>query len=70
MLHSMRRRIQKKREMKGQRKNKGESERGRDSSTNNHRSTPLILSVRKLNIDQSKQCETIEGGETEQKEGI
>lgn len=56
------------REMKGQRENKECSWRGRESSTNNHRPPPLIVSERKLNIDQSKQCETMERGEIEQSE--
>lgn len=38
----------------------------RESSTNNHRPPPLIVSERKLNIDQSKQCDTMDKGETEQ----
>lgn len=51
--------------IKGQRKNKECSRRGRESSTNNHRPPPLIVSERKLNIDQSKQRETMERGEIE-----
>lgn len=45
-----------------------EQRRREECSTNNHRPPPLIVSERKLNIDQSKQGETETRGEIEHRE--
>lgn len=59
--------------MPGGRGEREESERRRREArkpTHNHRPPPLILSERKLNIDQSKKCETMKGKEIEPSEQV
>lgn len=55
-------------ERRGNKRKKKSRGGGKRAQTSNHRPPPLIVSERKLNIDQSEQGETMKRGEIEHRE--